>query len=252
MVIQLHIFNTKLNWRQYIKDKLLECISSKSTDRYKGKGNSRQCPLCWHRLFLSNTRYQDHGFWLGCLHQLGVRVWVSIKSLWSSLYTWGSGDQMVDQNRGTVQISKIPSVQLNHEMQLLQIETPRLYLGIETFKWNNWPTHSEKYNLLIQDLLILTVVDDIYYFLLFNFVFKKGYHTSVIENNWPSVLTYYSVMSGIMPYYVLFSRVPWLIITSQWLTTLLGMPHCGTTMGNDIARDIHCDATMNNDVAMCT
>ncbi len=34
--------------------------------------------------------------------------------------------------------------------------------------------------------------------------------------------------------------------------TLLGMPHYGTTMGNDIARDIHCDATMGNDIAMCT
>ncbi len=44
---------------------------------------------------------------------------------------------------------------------------------------------------------------------------------------------------------------PWLII-SQWLMTLLGMPHCGTTMGNDVARDIHCDATMDNEVAMCT
>ncbi len=34
--------------------------------------------------------------------------------------------------------------------------------------------------------------------------------------------------------------------------TLLGMPPCGTTMGNDIVRDIHCDVTMDNDVAMCT
>ncbi len=28
--------------------------------------------------------------------------------------------------------------------------------------------------------------------------------------------------------------------------------HCGTTMGNNIARDIHCDITMDNDIAMCT
>ncbi len=34
--------------------------------------------------------------------------------------------------------------------------------------------------------------------------------------------------------------------------TLLGMLQCGTTMINDVARDIHCDATMDNDVAMCT
>ncbi len=46
--------------------------------------------------------------------------------------------------------------------------------------------------------------------------------------------------------------VPWLIMTSQWLMTLLGMPYCDTIMGNDVARDIHCDATMDNDVAMCT
>ncbi len=36
-----------------------------------------------------------------------------------------------------------------------------------------------------------------------------------------------------------------LIMTSQWVMTLLGM-------GNDIARDIHCDATMSNGFAMCT
>ncbi len=41
-------------------------------------------------------------------------------------------------------------------------------------------------------------------------------------------------------------------MTSQWLMTLLGMPHCGTTMSNDVAGDIHCDATMDNDIAMCT
>ncbi len=39
-------------------------------------------------------------------------------------------------------------------------------------------------------------------------------------------------------------------MTSQWVMTLLGMPHCGTTMGNDIARDVHYDITMDNDVAM--
>ncbi len=39
-------------------------------------------------------------------------------------------------------------------------------------------------------------------------------------------------------------------MTSQWVMTLLGMPHCGKTMGNDIARDVHYDVTMDNDVAM--
>ncbi len=33
---------------------------------------------------------------------------------------------------------------------------------------------------------------------------------------------------------------------------LLGMPHCGTTMGNNVARDIHYDITMDNDVAIYT
>ncbi len=33
---------------------------------------------------------------------------------------------------------------------------------------------------------------------------------------------------------------------------LLGMSHCGTTMGNNIARDIHYDITMDNDVVMYT
>ncbi len=33
---------------------------------------------------------------------------------------------------------------------------------------------------------------------------------------------------------------------------LLKMPHCGITMGNDVARDIHCDMIMGNDIAMCT
>ncbi len=46
--------------------------------------------------------------------------------------------------------------------------------------------------------------------------------------------------------------VPWLIMTSQWVTMLLGMAHCCITMGKDIARDIHCDITMGNDIAMCT
>ncbi len=29
--------------------------------------------------------------------------------------------------------------------------------------------------------------------------------------------------------------------------TLLGMPHCGTTMGDNVTRDIHYDVTMDND-----
>ncbi len=32
--------------------------------------------------------------------------------------------------------------------------------------------------------------------------------------------------------------VPWLIMTSQWVMTLLRMPHCSITVGNDIVRDI--------------
>ncbi len=33
---------------------------------------------------------------------------------------------------------------------------------------------------------------------------------------------------------------------------MLGMHHCGTTMGNNVAWDIHYDITMDNDVAMFT
>ncbi len=76
-----------------------------------------------------------------------------------------------------------------------------------------------------------------------------------------------------MPYYGLFSRdlhildlrwrsplcsllfvditpvcTTFMFCDSQWLMTLLGMPHCG----NDVAKDIHCDATMDTDVAICT
>ncbi len=46
--------------------------------------------------------------------------------------------------------------------------------------------------------------------------------------------------------------VLWLIMTSQSVMALLGMPHCGITMTNDIGRGIHCDITMGNDVVMCT
>ncbi len=106
--------------------------------------------------------------------------------------------------------------------------------------------------------------------------------TAPIKHCWSkSIVTITTLRNSLMPYYCLFSRdlhildlwwrsplcslfvvdftpcvhyfyVPWLIMTSQWFTTLLGMPHCGTTMGNDIARDIHCDVTMDNDIAMCT
>ncbi len=41
-------------------------------------------------------------------------------------------------------------------------------------------------------------------------------------------------------------------MTSQWVISLLGMPHCGITMVNDNVRDIHFDVTMGNDIAMCT
>ncbi len=53
--------------------------------------------------------------------------------------------------------------------------------------------------------------------------------------------------------YVHYCYVPWLIMTSQWILTHYDITmDSGTTMGNDVARDIHCDATMDNDVAMCT
>ncbi len=39
-------------------------------------------------------------------------------------------------------------------------------------------------------------------------------------------------------------------MTSQWVMMLLGIPHCGTTIGNNVARDIRYDVTMDNDVAM--
>ncbi len=39
---------------------------------------------------------------------------------------------------------------------------------------------------------------------------------------------------------------------SQWVTTLLVMPHCGITIGNDVAIDIHYDVTMGNDIPMYT
>ncbi len=43
-----------------------------------------------------------------------------------------------------------------------------------------------------------------------------------------------------------------LIMTSQWIMTLLGMSIVKITMGKAIVRDIHCDITMSNDVVMCT
>ncbi len=41
-------------------------------------------------------------------------------------------------------------------------------------------------------------------------------------------------------------------MTSQWVMMLLRMPHCGITVGNDVAKGMHCDVAMPNDVAMCT
>ncbi len=61
------------------------------------------------------------------------------------------------------------------------------------------------------------------------------------------------VLTTFCGYYpcVYYFYVPWLNMTSQWVMTLIRMPHCGITVGNDIARDMHCDITMGNDVAMC-
>ncbi len=50
------------------------------------------------------------------------------------------------------------------------------------------------------------------------------------------------------------------IMTSQWVPILLGMPHCGITMGNYnvstlgnvIARYIKCDVTMGNNIVICS
>ncbi len=33
---------------------------------------------------------------------------------------------------------------------------------------------------------------------------------------------------------------------------MLELPHCGTTMGNNVASDIHYDVTKDNDVVMYT
>ncbi len=52
-------------------------------------------------------------------------------------------------------------------------------------------------------------------------------------------------------HYLHYFYVPSLIMTSQWVMTLLGMLHCSTTMGNDVARDIYYDVTMD-DITMCT
>ncbi len=61
------------------------------------------------------------------------------------------------------------------------------------------------------------------------------------------------VLTTFWGYYpcVYYFYVPWLIMTSQCLMTLLGMPHCSTTMGNDVARDIHCDATCQIMILLC-
>ncbi len=39
-------------------------------------------------------------------------------------------------------------------------------------------------------------------------------------------------------------------MTHYDITMLLGMPHCRTTMSNDVYRDVHYDVKMDNDVAM--
>ncbi len=46
-------------------------------------------------MFFSNIKYKGHGFWLVFLHQLGIKVIVGTKFLWSlaSIYTCRSGDQ---------------------------------------------------------------------------------------------------------------------------------------------------------------
>ncbi len=50
----------------------------------------------------------------------------------------------------------------------------------------------------------------------------------------PVLTTFYGYYPRVHYVYVL-----WHIMISQWLMTLLRMPHYGTTMGNDVARDIH-------------
>ncbi len=65
-----------------------------------------------------------------------------------------------------------------------------------------------------------------------------------MTSQWPVIMT--SQWSVIMT-----SQWP-VIMTSHHVMTLLKMPHCDVTMGNDVARDIHCDVTMSNDATMCT
>ncbi len=62
------------------------------------------------------------------------------------------------------------------------------------------------------------------------------------------------ISSGDHPcaHYLHYFYVACLIMTSQLLMTLLGMLHCGITMGNDFTKDIHCNVTMDNYVTMCT
>ncbi len=66
-------------------------------------------------------------------------------------------------------------------------------------------------------------------------------------------ITLCSLLFAVITPCVYYFYVPWLIMTSQWVMILLRMPHCGTTVGNGIARDIgHGDITMGNHIAMCT
>ncbi len=78
-------------------------------------------------------------------------------------------------------------------------------------------------------------------------------HTSLLHTSRP-VVEITPVLTTFCEYYpcVHYFYVPCLIMTSQWVMTLLGMPHCGTTMGINVARDIHYDVTMDNDDAICT
>ncbi len=63
----------------------------------------------------------------------------------------------------------------------------------------------------------------------------SSYPSSLVEIT-PVLITF----CGYYPYvHVHYFYVPSLIMTSQWLMTLLGMPHSGTTMGNDVARDYY-------------
>ncbi len=85
----------------------------------------------------------------------------------------------------------------------------------------------------------------IYYYAVLWLVFTWSPHPWSLVEITPVLPTFCGYYPCVHYFYV-----PWPIMTSQWVMTLLGMSHCGTTMGNDVAMNFHYDITMDNDVAM--